>query len=54
MIVRLLANLKEIEEPFEKDQIGRSAFSLREEPIIDLDQFCYGIQGQLFHSTLPR
>jgi adenylosuccinate lyase len=27
--VRLLANLKEIEEPFEKDQIGSSAMAYK-------------------------
>lgn len=29
MIVRLLANLKEVEEPFEKDQIGSSAMAYK-------------------------
>jgi hypothetical protein len=29
IIVRLLANLKEIEEPFEKDQIGSSAMAYK-------------------------
>lgn len=28
-LVRLLANLKEIEEPFEKDQIGSSAMAYK-------------------------
>jgi hypothetical protein len=28
-IVRLLANLKEVEEPFEKDQIGSSAMAYK-------------------------
>lgn len=31
--VRLLANLKEIEEPFEKDQIGSSAMAYKVRPI---------------------
>jgi adenylosuccinate lyase len=31
-IVRLLANLKEIEEPFEKDQIGSSAMAYKVSP----------------------
>ena len=31
-IVRLLANLKEVEEPFEKDQIGSSAMAYKASP----------------------
>jgi len=38
MIVRLLANLKEIEEPFEKDQIGSSAMAYKVSLLFERDE----------------